>query len=56
MGAVQFVIQGFVEGDPASCNPVFLIAAYDQELETPNIKVFLPRATSREQRRQRRGS
>ena len=44
MGNVQLVIQAFMEANPASFEPVFLIAAYDQERETPHIKAFLRRA------------
>ncbi len=44
MGNVQLVIQAFIESNPASFEPVFLITAYDQELETPHIKAFLRRA------------
>ena len=44
MGVVQRVIQDFMRTDPESFEPVFLITAYDQELETPHIKAFLERA------------
>ena len=44
MGNVQLVIRVFMEANPASFEPVFLIAAYDQERETPHIKAFLQRA------------
>ncbi len=44
MGGVQRVIQDFMRADPGSFEPVFLITAYDQELETPHIKAFLERA------------
>ena len=43
MGVVQRVIQDFIRADPESFEPVFLITAYDQELETPHIKAFLER-------------
>lgn len=46
MGDVQLVIEAFIEAHPASFDPVFLITAYTQERETPNIKAFLRRATS----------
>ena len=42
-GHVQLVIQALIEADPSSFEPVFLIAAYDQEGETPHIKAFLQR-------------
>jgi hypothetical protein len=43
MGHVQHALLAFVEAHPASFEPVFLIAAYDQEGETPHIKAFLQR-------------
>jgi hypothetical protein len=43
MGDVQRALLAFVEARPASFEPVFLIAAYDQEGETPHIKAFLQR-------------
>ena len=45
MRNVQLVIRAFMEANPASFEPVFLIAAYDQERETPHIKAFLRRAS-----------
>lgn len=44
MGSVQRALQAFIEANPASFEPVFLMAAYDQELEVPHIKAFLRRA------------
>jgi hypothetical protein len=43
MGRVQRALQAFMESNPASFEPVFLMAAYDQELEVPHIKAFLRR-------------
>jgi hypothetical protein len=44
MESVQRALQAFIEANPASFEPVFLIAAYDQELEVPHIKAFLRRS------------
>jgi len=44
MGSVQRALQAFMEVNPASFEPVFLMAAYDQEFEIPHIKAFLGRA------------
>ena len=44
MEIVQHSIQSFIEANPASFNPVFLIAAYDQDREIPSIKAYLMRA------------
>jgi len=41
MGAVQHAVRTFIDTHPTSFDPVFLIAAYNQQLETPFIKVFL---------------
>ena len=43
MGHVQRALLAFIEAHPASFEPVFLIAAYDQEGATPHIKAFLQR-------------
>ena len=43
MGSVQRALQAFMEANLASFEPVFLMAAYDQELEVPHIKAFLRR-------------
>ena len=43
--AVQLSLQAFIKADPASFDPVFLIAAYDQNFKTPSIKAYLQRAT-----------
>jgi hypothetical protein len=44
MWSVQRALQAFMESNPASFEPVFLMAAYDQEREVPHIKAFLRRA------------
>lgn len=41
---VQRGLHAFVETNPSSFDPVFLIAAYDQLRETPSIKAYLRRA------------
>lgn len=44
MGNVERALQAFMEANPGSFEPVFLMAAYDQALEAPHIKAFLRRA------------
>lgn len=44
MGTAQRVIQAFIEDNPGSFEPVFLIAAHYQEPESPYMKLFLRRA------------
>jgi hypothetical protein len=55
MGIAQLVIQAFIEANPASFEPVFLIAAHLQEPGNPYIKLFLRRAAGRNQAGQRAG-
>ncbi len=47
MGTAQCVIQEFIEANPASFEPVFLIAAHYQEPERPYLKLFLRRAAGK---------
>jgi hypothetical protein len=42
-GSRRAAVQQFIEANPGTFRPVFCIAAYDQELETPCIKVFVGR-------------
>jgi hypothetical protein len=44
MGRVQSGLQSLLDANPGSFEPVFLMAAYDQQLEVPHIKAFLRRA------------
>jgi len=44
MNVAQRVVQKFIEANPASFEPVFLIAAHYQEPERPYMKLFLRRA------------
>ncbi len=37
-----------MEANPANFEPVFLMAAYDQELEVPHIKALLRRADKKQ--------
>ena len=46
MGRVQGALQAFIEAQPASFEPGFLIAAHYQPAETARIKVFLHRAAT----------
>jgi len=50
LGAVQRVLQSFLETHPSGFEPVFLIAAYDKLPETPSIKVYLRRASAADAR------
>jgi len=47
MGAAQHVIQAFIEANPTSFKPVFMIAAHYQEPESPYLKLFLRKAAGR---------
>jgi hypothetical protein len=44
MGRVQRVYEAFIEAHPGSFDAVFMLAGYDQDEQTPSIKVFLHRA------------
>lgn len=43
---VQDSVEAFIAAHQEHFNPVFMITAYDQEPETPHIKVFLRRSQS----------
>lgn len=47
MGTTQRVVQQFIEANPATFEPVFLIAGQYQEPDRPYMKLFLRRATDR---------
>jgi len=44
LATVQRALESFIDAHPSSFDPVFLIAAYDQLLETPSITVYLRRS------------
>lgn len=43
MGKVETVIKNFVDANPSTFDPSFMMTAYDQESETPHVKVFIGR-------------
>jgi hypothetical protein len=43
MGTVEGVIQEFVDANPSTFDPAFMMTAYDQESETPHVKAFIRR-------------
>jgi hypothetical protein len=45
---VQRELEPLVEGDQSGFEPIFLIAAYEQQFEMPRVKVYLRRSTSRD--------
>jgi hypothetical protein len=47
MRVAQRIVQAFIEANPATFEPVFLIAAHYQEPERPYMKLFLRRAAGR---------
>jgi outer membrane lipopolysaccharide assembly protein LptE/RlpB len=49
MESVQQLVQTFIAANPANFEPVFLITAYEQEQEIPNIRVFLQKAVAENQ-------
>jgi len=46
MGVAQRAIQGFIEANPGSFEPVFLIAGHYQEPERPYMSLFLRRTAA----------
>lgn len=46
MSRVEAVIQRFLDNNPSIFEPGFMLTAYDQESETPHIKVFLRRSAA----------
>jgi hypothetical protein len=47
MDGIEHALRAFVDANPGTWSPVFLIAAVHQEPEDPYIKVFLHAATGR---------
>lgn len=48
MGIAQQAIRRFIDANPASFEPIFLIAAHYQEPEKPYMKLFLRRAAGQD--------
>lgn len=45
---VQRELEPLIDADPSGFEPIFLIAAYEQQFEIPQVKVYLRRSTGRD--------